>query len=211
MHADMTDRRAGRRRAGAKRMLIPVGILLVAFACAMLLTQGPTTIVNGVETFQSSSLPSGLESIVSLFVQLTLPPTALFVFAIAGILAPPMPFLTGALLGVLDGLLWTALFLLSPGAEPDAPGRLVRPSDVVAIILVAAIVGLIVTGIIGTIANKVLDGRDRSREIPAGPAMWPGRTGAPPCPHCGAATLSGASFCRECGVQLGPTSPPSDA
>ena len=59
MHADMTDRRAGRRRAGAKRMLIPVGILLVAFACAMLLTQGPTTIVNGVETFQSSSLPSG--------------------------------------------------------------------------------------------------------------------------------------------------------
>ena len=150
--------------AHSPKLWIPFGMLALAFVLAVLLTQGITTMVNGVETFQSSIFPSGVESLVSLYVQLTLPPTALFVFFIGGFLAPRASYLVGALLGLVDGVLWSLLFVLSPGAQPDAPGRLVQPSDVVAIIVVAVFVGILAASFASWYRNFLRSSQERARQ-----------------------------------------------
>jgi hypothetical protein len=146
--------------AHSPKLWIPFVMLIVAFVLAVLLTQG-TTAPDGTFT---SVLPSGVESIASLYVQLTLPPTALFVFFIGGFLAPRASYLVGAILGLVDGILWSLLFLLSPGAQPDAPGRLVQPTDVVAIILVAVVVGILAAGFASWYRNFLRSSQERARQ-----------------------------------------------
>ncbi len=80
-------------------MWLPFGVLLVAFFLEL--------------ARQNEMLPEGaVADLGILFVQLTLPPTSLFVFFIGGFLAPRASYLVGALLGVFDALLITILVLL---------------------------------------------------------------------------------------------------
>jgi hypothetical protein len=76
----------------------PFGILLIAFALEL--------------ARQSDALPEGqVEDLAVLFIQLTLPPTSLFVFFIGGFVATRASYLVGAILGAFDALLITILVL----------------------------------------------------------------------------------------------------
>lgn len=75
---------------------LPFGLLLLAF---------------GLEVArQSGALPEGqVGDIMTLYIQLTLPPTSLFVFFIGGFVAPRASYLVGGILGIFDALLITIL------------------------------------------------------------------------------------------------------
>jgi hypothetical protein len=82
-------------------VLVPFGMLLVAFVLELLR--------------QGGALPAGaIGEVALLYIQLTLPPTALFVFFIGGFLAPRGSWLVGGLLGAFDALLITILVAISP-------------------------------------------------------------------------------------------------
>jgi hypothetical protein len=88
-------------------MWIPFAMLLVAFVLVLMLDSG--------------ALPAGsAQDMAGLYISLTLPPTSLFVFFIGGFLAPRAAYLVGALLGIIDALLYTLLFLIVPDAFSDA-------------------------------------------------------------------------------------------
>jgi hypothetical protein len=79
-------------------MWLPFGVLLAAFFIEL--------------ARQNEMLPEGaVADLGILFVQLTLPPTSLFVFFIGGFLAPRASYLVGGILGVFDALLITILVL----------------------------------------------------------------------------------------------------
>ncbi|CAN5497924.1 hypothetical protein BH24CHL9_BH24CHL9_10670 [soil metagenome] len=85
-------------------VLLPFGMLVAAFLLAL--------------ARQNGLLPvGGVGDIAVLYVRLTLPPTALFVFFIGGFLAPRASWLVGALLGAFDALLITLLVLIAPAGE----------------------------------------------------------------------------------------------
>ncbi len=148
--------------AHTPKLWIPFVMLIAAFIFALMLTQS-TTNPDGTTT---GILPSGVESIVSLYVQLTLPPTALFVFFIGGFLAPRSSWLMGAVLGVLDGVLWSLLFLISPDAQPDAAGRVVKtdPSSFVLIIVVAVVIGVLGASFASWYRNFLRQSQERARQ-----------------------------------------------
>jgi hypothetical protein len=80
-------------------MWLPFGVLLAAFLVEL--------------ARQNEMLPEGPAADLGiLYVQLTLPPTSLFVFFIGGFLAPRASYLVGGLLGAFDALLITILVLL---------------------------------------------------------------------------------------------------
>ena len=145
-------------------------MLLVSFVLAVLLTQGTTTVVDGKEVFTSSVFPAGLAGIVSLYVELTLPPTALFVFFIGGFLAPRSSYLVGATLGLVDGILWSLLFVVSPTAEVSTVGanqptpKVTGPGDFVAIILVAVFVGILAASFASWYRNFLRSSQERARQ-----------------------------------------------
>lgn len=77
----------------------PFGILLLAFLLEL--------------ARQSDALPEDqIGDFAVLFIQLTLPPTSLFVFFIGGFVAPRASYLVGAILGAFDALLITILVLM---------------------------------------------------------------------------------------------------
>ena len=85
---------------------LPFGLLLLAFLIEL--------------ARQGGALPEGQAGdIAILYVQLTLPPTSLFVFFIGGFVADRASYLVGALLGVFDALLITILVL---GDQTDFEG-----------------------------------------------------------------------------------------
>ena len=85
---------------------LPFGLLLAAFLIEL--------------ARQGGALPEGqVGDIAVLYVQLTLPPTSLFVFFIGGFVADRASYLVGALLGVFDALLITILVL---GDQTDFEG-----------------------------------------------------------------------------------------
>lgn len=169
-----------------KRMAIPVALLLISFTLAMFW-------ITGV-------LPDGMGWLVSLAVELFLRPTGLFVFILAGVLAPPWPFVTGALLGALDGVLWTVL-----GVAATEPGMLpVTAVDAIGFILVATIFGSLFTGIIGWVANAILRRRVATTDQQVFTSWPPSRTWKP-CVQCNTPVQPNVSFCSNCGA---PVSPP---
>jgi len=149
------------------KLWIPFVMLLVSFVLAVLLTQGTT---NADGTFTSSVFPTGIESIVSLYVQLTLPPTALFVFFIGGFLAPRSSWLVGAVLGLLDGILWSLLFVISPTAQVTTAGstspnaKVTSIVDFLAIILVAVVVGVLAASFASWYRNFLRSSQERARQ-----------------------------------------------
>ncbi len=82
---------------------LPFGLLLLAFGLEL--------------ARQSGALPEGqVGDILVLYIQLTLPPTSLFVFFIGGFVAPRASYLVGAMLGVLDATLITILVVRDQAA-----------------------------------------------------------------------------------------------
>lgn len=166
-------------------MAIPVALLLVSFALAWLW-------ITGV-------LPDGMGWLVSLMVELFLRPTGLFVFILAGVLAPPWPFITGALLGALDGLLWSLLGIMVPG-EGTLP---LTAGDMVTFILVATIFGFVITGVIGWVANAILRRRVATTDQQVFTSWPPSRTWKP-CVQCNTLVQSNVFFCSNCGAPVAP-------
>jgi len=91
-----------------KLLWLPFVLLFVTFAAALLWIQGV--------------LPTDLGWLVSLAVELLLRPTGLFVFFIGGFLAPRASYLVGAILGLIDGILWALLGFLVPGSTVGTDG-----------------------------------------------------------------------------------------
>jgi hypothetical protein len=112
----------------------------------------------------NNAIPAGLDRIVALYVELTLPPTALFVFFIGGFLAPRASYLVGALLGFVDGILWSLLFVVSPTAEPTATGRVVTPTDFFTILVLAIVVGALAAGFASWYRNFLRQSQERARQ-----------------------------------------------
>ena len=101
---------------------------------------------------QVGALPEGgLSELASLYVGLTLPPLSLIVWIMVGFLAPPAPFITGALLGVLDAALITVLVLLfGQDGETTAAFDALAP-----VWLIALLVASITTGLIGLLVRRM--------------------------------------------------------
>jgi len=142
-----------------RKLWIPVIALIVSFLLALALELG--------------SMPEGLRAAAALYVQLTLPPTALFVFFVGGFLAPRASYLVGGVLGILDGILWSALFLIVPTAQQADPSRpggsttgAVAPADLVSVIGLAILIGVVLDDIAKRrIEPREHDHRSRSREL----------------------------------------------
>jgi hypothetical protein len=134
----------------SKKVWVAFVALFVSFVMAVALDRG--------------YVPVGPDKIAALFVELTLPPTALFIFFIGGFLAPRASYLVGALLGLVDGILWSALFLISPTAQADATARPVKPVDFVLVILVAIVVGTLAAGFAAWYRNFLRQSQERARQ-----------------------------------------------
>jgi hypothetical protein len=110
----------------------------------------------------SSIIPDGLDRIAALFVQLTLPPTALFVFFIGGFLAPRASYLVGALLGVVDGILWSIYVFTTGGSQEGFAAA--NLSDVFAIIGIAVLIGIIAAGFAAWYRAFLRSSQERARQ-----------------------------------------------
>ena len=111
-------------------VLIPFAMLLVAFLLELVR--------------QSGALPAGvIGDAALLYIQLTLPPTALFVFFIGGFLAPRASWLVGALLGAFDALLITLLVLINPQARLEGSGISEVAQGLVPLWGIAIVVGVL--------------------------------------------------------------------
>lgn len=123
--------------ASNRKLWLPFLLLIVSFVLAVALTK--------------ELLPDSIGSIAALYVQLTLPPTSLFVFFLGGFLAPRGSWLVGAVLGLFDGVLWSLLFVISPKAEidgsagsPTTAGG--NPTDYLSVIALAVGIGILAGG-----------------------------------------------------------------
>lgn len=131
-------------------VLLPFGMLVAAF----LLELGRQ---NGV-------LPvGGIGDIAVLYVQLTLPPTALFVFFIGGFLAPRASWLVGALLGVFDALLITTLVLFAPAGELEAAGVTEVAEGLLPLWAIAILVGIVAAGFASWYRTFLRSSQERAR------------------------------------------------
>ena len=84
----------------------PFGMLLLAFVLALAIV--------------SDGLPAGTVADLSgLYVSLTLPPTSLFVFFIGGFVADRASYLVGAILGLVDAVLITLLYIMAPAVATN--------------------------------------------------------------------------------------------
>jgi hypothetical protein len=116
---------------------LPFGLLLLAF---------------GFEVArQSGALPEGqVGDIMTLYIQLTLPPTSLFVFFIGGFVAPRASYLVGALLGLFDALLITILVIRDPenleGSITDVGGGEAGATELLPLWGIAILVGVFAAG-----------------------------------------------------------------
>jgi hypothetical protein len=137
-------------------MWLPFVLLGVTFLAALLWIQG--------------ILPADLGWLVSLAVELLLRPTGLFVFFIGGFLAPRGSYLVGAILGIVDGILWAALGFLVPGSTVTSDGQLQTTgspltfADAVVFILVATVVGLLAASFAAWYRNFLRNSQERARQ-----------------------------------------------
>ena len=81
---------------------LPFGLLAATFLLSVALINGafdelPEMVVNGI----------------SLYINLTLHPTSLFIFFIGGFLAPRASYIVGGILGVLSATVWTVVMIIA--------------------------------------------------------------------------------------------------
>ncbi len=92
---------------------------------------------------QGEALPEGpVSDMAILYIQLTLPPTSLFVFFIGGFLATRASYLVGAILGALDALLITILVMLQQ-TDLEEAGITEAASDLLPLWGIAILVGIL--------------------------------------------------------------------
>ncbi len=102
----MADLRALPQVLRGRWVWVPFLMLVVAFVLALLML--------------NEALPEGpVGDVATLYVSLTLPPTSLFVFFIGGFLAARASYLVGAILGILDALLISILYIVAPSVSTD--------------------------------------------------------------------------------------------
>ncbi len=140
-----------------RRLLwLPFVMLVVTFVVALLWIQGV--------------LPASLGWLVSLAVELLLRPTGLFVFFIGGFLAPRASYLVGAILGLIDGILWALLGFLAPGSTVTPDGQLqttgtaITLTDAIVFILVAMVVGILAASFAAWYRNFLRTSQERARQ-----------------------------------------------
>ncbi len=139
-----------------RRLLwLPFILLLVTFVAALLWIQGV--------------LPTDLGWLVSLAVELLLRPTGLFIFFIGGFLAPRASYLVGAILGLIDGILWAALGFLVPGSTVGVDGTVQSTSpitlaDAVVFVMVAVVVGILAASFAAWYRNFLRSSQERARQ-----------------------------------------------
>ncbi len=81
---------------------LPFGLLLLTFVLSVAL-------INGM----LDGLPTPLRDGIVLYISLTLHPTTLFIFFIGGFVAPRASYLVGGMLGLLSGIFFMAVVVLS--------------------------------------------------------------------------------------------------
>jgi len=140
-----------------RRLLwVPFIMLFVTFVVALLWIQGV--------------LPTDLGWLVSLAVELLLRPTGLFVFFIGGFLAPRASYLVGAILGIIDGILWALLGFLVPGSTVTPDGQLetsgaaLTLGDAIVFIMVATVVGILAASFAAWYRNFLRSSQERARQ-----------------------------------------------
>ncbi len=107
---------------------LPFGLLLLAFGLEL--------------ARQNGAFPEGqVADILTLYIQLTLPPTSLFVFFIGGFVAPRASYLVGGLLGVFDAVLIT-LLVVRDQAALEGSGVTEMSSGVVSLETLAPLWGM---------------------------------------------------------------------
>ena len=139
-----------------KILWLPFVMLVVTFVVALLWIQGV--------------LPNDLGWLVSLAVELLLRPTGLFIFFIGGFLAPRASYLVGAILGIIDGILWALLGFLVPGSTVSSDGQIQTTgqpltfADAVVFILVATVVGILAASFAAWYRNFLRSSQERARQ-----------------------------------------------
>jgi hypothetical protein len=111
---------------------LPFGMLLLAFVLEL--------------ARQGGALPEGaIGDIATLYVQLTLPPTSLFVFFIGGFVAIRASYLVGAILGAFDALLITILVMMEQ-TDFEETGISEAAGDLAPLWGIAIFVGILAAG-----------------------------------------------------------------
>jgi hypothetical protein len=156
-----------------RKLWIPFAILVVSFILALLLPTSTPARLLGAGVYvpaevQTSVLPSGVDKLAALFVQLTLPPTSLFVFFIGGFLAPRASYLVGAVLGIVDGILWGAYVLIANASAQQmtdsAAPQPTQISDVLVLVLFAVFIGVLAAGFAAWYRNFLRQSNERARQ-----------------------------------------------
>lgn len=129
---------------------LPFGLLVLAFALEL--------------ARQNGALPEGqVSDIATLYIQLTLPPTALFVFFIGGFLADRASYLVGGLLGILDALLITILVSITPASELEDAGITEVASDLLPLWGIAILVGVFAAAFAAWYRKFLRSSQERAR------------------------------------------------
>lgn len=132
-------------------VLLPFGMLLLAFILELLR--------------QGGALPAGgIGDVALLYIQLTLPPTALFVFFIGGFLAPRASWLVGGLLGAFDALLITLLVLINPQAQLEGSGISEVAQGLVPLWGIAIMVGVLAAAFAAWYRTFLRSSQERARQ-----------------------------------------------
>ena len=131
-------------------VFIPFVMLIVAFLLELVRQKG--------------WLPAGaIGDIALLYIQLTLPPTALFVFFIGGFLAPRASWLIGGLLGALDALLITLLVLINPEEQLEGSGITEVAQGLVPLWGIAIAVGILAAAFAAWYRSFLRSSQERAR------------------------------------------------
>lgn len=129
---------------------LPFGLLIGAFVLEL--------------ARQDGALPEGqVGDIATLYIQLTLPPTALFVFFIGGFVAPRASYLVGAMLGILDALLITILVSIAPAADLEEAGITEVASDLLPLWGIAIAVGIFAAGFASWYRSFLRSSQERAK------------------------------------------------
>ncbi len=129
---------------------LPFGLLLLAFFLEL--------------ARQGGALPEGqVSDIGGLYVQLTLPPTALFIFFIGGFLADRSSYLVGGILGVFDATLITILVVIGSESALDGSGVTEAAESLLTLWGIAILVGVFAAGFAAWYKRFLRSSQERAR------------------------------------------------